>query len=211
MMLNKKGITLIEIIISIALISIVLIFLFSLLINVNDMNKEADVNSTYLINKALILKNIEEDLKNKEEITITKCAQSIYSNYKPDELDTINKGYECIEINYGDNDIAKLGIYYYNNKRSYVISYIHDSIKATRVLPDFDSYNINKEEGTIKQTLSINRANTSCNYNNSTGLTKTCNSNTENKDFYIIKIPIIGMDSKDYTILISYYGKLIVK
>ena len=62
MKLNNKGITLIEIIISIVLVSIVLIFLFTLLISVKDMNTESEVNSTYLINKSLILKNIEEDI-----------------------------------------------------------------------------------------------------------------------------------------------------
>ena len=61
MKLNNKGITLVEIIISIALISIVLLFLFSLLVTVNDMNNESEVNTTYLITKSLILKNIEDE------------------------------------------------------------------------------------------------------------------------------------------------------
>ena len=45
---RNKGFTLVEIIISIALISIVLIFLFSLLVDVKDMNDEASINSDYL-------------------------------------------------------------------------------------------------------------------------------------------------------------------
>ena len=86
MKLNKKGITLTEIIISIALISIVLIFLFSLLILVKDINDESEVNSTYLINKSLILKNIENDLRKASSLTLRSCGtdgikNNIYSSY----------------------------------------------------------------------------------------------------------------------------------
>ena len=85
MKLNNKGITLIEIIISIVLISIVLIYLFSLLVAVNDINEESDINSTYLVNKALIIKNIEEDLSNvtsDKDLEISACNISeFYTNY----------------------------------------------------------------------------------------------------------------------------------
>ena len=210
--MNKKGMTLVEIIISIALISIVLIFLFSLLVNVRDINSSSEVNTTYLINKALILKNIEEDLSKKEgtEITVKKCdITDLYSNYgngdsyfnNKDE----NKANECIEFNFGGSDIARLGIYYYKNKDSYVISYIHDSIKATRLLPDFDKFNVTDE----KINFDIKYSNSN-NYNCVlTGNNPNCVTTTNNdKFFHKIEIPIIGDDEKDYSILISYYGIL---
>ena len=210
--MNKKGMTLVEIIISIALISIVLIFLFSLLVNVRDINSSSEVNTTYLINKALILKNIEEDLSKKEgtEITVKKCdITDLYSNYgngdsyfnNKDE----NKANECIEFNFGGSDIARLGIYYYKNKDSYVISYIHDSIKATRLLPDFAKFNVTDE----KINFDIKYSNSN-NYNCVlTGNNPYCVTTTNNDKFYHkIEIPIIGDDEKDYSILISYYGIL---
>ena len=71
--LNNKGMSLIEIIISITLISMVLIFIFSLLVNVKDINNQSELNSTYLIKKALMISDIEDDLMNSEKIFIGKC------------------------------------------------------------------------------------------------------------------------------------------
>lgn len=211
--MNKKGMTLVEIIISIALISIVLIFLFSLLVNVRDINSSSEVNTTYLINKALILKNIEEDLSKREgtEITVSQCEiKNLYSNYNNDDDSYFNnnddnKANECIEFNFGGSDIAHLGIYYYKNKDSYVISYIHDSIKATRLLPDFAKFNVT--DGKINFDIKYSNSN---NYNCVlTGNNPNCETTTNNdKFFHKIEIPIIGDDEKDYSILISYYGKL---
>lgn len=207
MKLNKKGMTLVEIIISIALISIVLVFLFSLLVDVKDMNDEASINSDYLINKALILKNIEEDLyKTTTELKINTCEignfYTTYDTYKND-LEVKQKAYECISFDFGDSK-AYLGIYYYKNKNSYVISYIHGDTKATRLLPEFEKYNVDKDNGIIKSGFEIK-------YSNSSGTTKLyneINAITLDKDiFHKIEIPIIGSDGKDYSILISYYKK----
>ena len=222
MKLNKKGMTLVEIIISIALISIVLVFLFSLLVDVKDMNDEASINSDYLINKALILKNIEEDLdKANTKLKINTCEISdFYTTYPT--IETINGGdysyfqqssdksdsdvqkrlaSECISFDFGDSK-AYLGIYYYKNKNSYVISYIHGDTKATRLLPEFEKYNVDTN-GNIKSGFEIK-------YSNSSGTTNEIITSEKilDKDiFHKIEIPIIGSDGKDYSILISYYKK----
>lgn len=221
MKLNKKGMTLVEIIISIALISIVLVFLFSLLVDVKDMNDEASINSDYLINKALILKNIEEDLdKANTELKINTCEiNDFYTTYPT--IETINIGdysyfqqssdksdsdvqkrlaRECISFDFGDSK-AYLGIYYYKNKNSYVISYIHGDTKATRLLPEFEKYNV--KDGKIKAGFEIK-------YSNSNGTTNekiTSEKILDKNIFHKIEIPIIGSDGKDYSILISYYKK----
>ena len=127
--MNKKGITLVEIIISIVLISIVLIFLFSLLITVKDINDESEVNSTYLINKSLILKNIESDLDKADSVSLSSCdIKDFYSSYEVGGLDVKFRANNCLQFEYGNGDFAYLGIYYYKNKESYVISYIHDNV-----------------------------------------------------------------------------------
>lgn len=220
MKLNKKGITLVEIIISIALISIVLIFLFSLLVDVKDMNDEADLNSTYLINKSLMLKNIEEDLDKVNSLTLNTCQiNDFYTTYP--KIETINEGdysyfkqsdeniniikkrlaSECIKFTFDDNTNGFLGIYYYQDKSSYVISYIHGNKKATRLLPEFEKYNVKDEK--IKAGFEIK-------YSNSidvTGRQVMGEVSLNNDIFHKIEIPIIGSDGKDYSILISYYKK----
>lgn len=216
MKLNNKGITLTEIIISIALISVVLIFLFSLLVTVNDINKESEVNSTYLINKSLILKNIESDLSKinpDEGITLRTCAANdIYSGYNEflnslsEEDKKIKGASECIVIDYDNNastENAKLGIYYYNNRDSYVISYIYGNVKATRLLPDFEKYNVDKTTGEFYDNMKMKIKLGS--YSSCGSDLSRCN-NTEEKEFTTITIPIIGEDEKDYSIIISYYG-----
>lgn len=204
--MNKKGITLVEIIISIVLISIVLIFLFSLLITVNDINEESKVNSTYLINKSLILKNIEEDLNKAASVKLSSCnindLYTGYSTYK-DTLNTELKANKCIKFTYDTDDEAYLGIYYYkrsetdNDKNKYVISYIHEktNVRATRRLPDFELNNVDNS-GSLKLKWK---------YNNVTEITSTFSQTLDSNKFHIINIPIIGSDGKDYSINISYY------
>jgi len=216
MKLNNKGITLVEIIISIALISIVLIFLFSLLITVNDMNKESQVNSTYLVNKALIIKNIEEDIKDATSLSLEECnvGTDIYTNYADanyfDGVDKKFKASLCIKFNINKNSTleeAYLGIYYYKNKSQYVISYINKSnnIKATRVLPDFQEKNINGDKFKHPITLKIGSSSYSATHTSlSTNFPKF---NKELTTFSTISIPIIGSDNKDYTIIIPYSPK----
>ena len=206
--MNKKGMTLVEIIISIVLISIVLIFLFSLLITVKDINDESEVNSTYLINKSLILKNIEEDLSNADLVYLGSCEiTDFYNEYGKEDyfkdkdnkdLDDKFKVSKCIKFIYNaeETDVAHLGIYYYKSKESYVISYIHGDVKATRILPDFE------KTPSVYSDPSGNYLLKEWKYNNES-ISGTIP--LDKDKFHVINIPIIGPDGKDYSINISYY------
>lgn len=74
--MNKKGTTLAELIISIALISVVLLFMIKLLIDLND----AETNNTYAkdnqINRAEILRMIGNDLNNKNIVSINDSGSN---------------------------------------------------------------------------------------------------------------------------------------
>ena len=231
MKLNNKGITLVEIIISIALISIVLIFLFSLLITVNDMNTNSKVNSSYLVNKALIIKNIEEDLKDATKAIVRDCNISdFYSSYGYPNANSYfgtgnkNKANLCLKFTLTKKtetgttvtEDAYLGVYYYKSRDFYVISYINESqnIKATRELPDFISENINESNGQmifcdilkrkiyIKQNDSIKSY--FDNYGNKCQMTTGHVEILDPSAFATINIPMIGADGKDYSILIPF-------
>jgi prepilin-type N-terminal cleavage/methylation domain-containing protein len=69
--LNKKGVTLIELIISIALISVVMVFMYRLLININN----EITNSAFAIdnqqNRLEIINTVEEDILHKALTTLT--------------------------------------------------------------------------------------------------------------------------------------------
>lgn len=66
MKLNNKGITLVELIVSIALISIVIMFLFRLLVDVRYSNSSIDFSRENQQTRAIILKTIQEDLLEKK-------------------------------------------------------------------------------------------------------------------------------------------------
>lgn len=76
MMLNKKGTSLAELIVSVALISIVMIFMFRLLI---DLNNE-QVNNNFAIDnqivRAEIIRMIENDLNDKKLLEVTEGASN---------------------------------------------------------------------------------------------------------------------------------------
>ena len=63
-MLNKKGMTLLEIIISIALISVVMLFLFSLLNDIQYESKHTSYAKDFLVSRATIIKDVQEDILN---------------------------------------------------------------------------------------------------------------------------------------------------
>uniref|UniRef100_UPI0040260636 prepilin-type N-terminal cleavage/methylation domain-containing protein n=1 Tax=Candidatus Ventrenecus sp. TaxID=3085654 RepID=UPI0040260636 len=63
-MLNKKGMTLLEIVISIALISVVMLFLFSLLNDIQYESKHSSYAKDFLVSRATIIKDVEEDILN---------------------------------------------------------------------------------------------------------------------------------------------------
>ncbi|MDD2238461.1 MAG: hypothetical protein PHH51_01065 [Bacilli bacterium] len=73
MKLNTKGISLVEIIISITLISIIIVFILSVLINIRSEDQESKELSQLKLNQALIIKEIHTDFIERELIGIESC------------------------------------------------------------------------------------------------------------------------------------------
>ncbi len=70
MKLDKKGITMAELIVSIALITIVVMFLFRLLVDIRYGNRNTDFNRENQQTRAIIMKTIEHDFLEKKLIKI---------------------------------------------------------------------------------------------------------------------------------------------
>ena len=250
--LNNKGMSLIEIIISIALISIVLIFIFSLLINVKNINTESELNSTNLIQKALMISDIEDDLMNSTKLEITSCgAQGInsfhptyaaeHTNFLAESLTSSKLAGMCIKFKIYRPDpdgptgsesayetFAHLGIHYCEQalEEGYKITYIaEDGGKYSRALPEFDKNNVTSGELRTTSIPSIVYGSSS---NGTVGTINFIKNSTSpydeytvqsslvlqsslatpysnENDYAIIKLPVIGTDGKDYTYLISYH------
>ena len=203
MKLNNKGIT---------IISIVLIFLSILLIDVKDINDNSKENSTYLLNKALITKIIEEDLMEYKRIKISSCGveiKSIYSGYNVDGLDDKLKANECVKLTLCVDDSCStveptyLVVLYLKSRGNYNLSYIHGTkARATYAFKEFEKYNVT-ETGSIKNKMNIIYSDGEIrNYDSLENYSST------NAVPITINVPMVGNDGKDYTISIPYFGKV---
>ena len=64
--MNKKGTSILELIISIALISLTLLFLVRLIVDINNKETNSSYTKENSINRAEIIRAIESDITNKE-------------------------------------------------------------------------------------------------------------------------------------------------
>ncbi len=95
-MLNKKGLTILELLISIVLLSIVLVFLYSLLFDVKDDSENSDYAFKNQVNRAEAIYTIERDLYG------TRAVNVEVNNYET---------YDEIKFIYIDNKRSTLKIY----------------------------------------------------------------------------------------------------
>lgn len=119
MKLDKKGMTLVEIIVSLALISLVLIFLMSLFIKVRGTYNQSKIQADYEILVANIVKAVGDDIEN----------YGLYSVEWEDKLK-----HEALIITFDEFRPSKLSerikkvlrVYFRENK--YYVSYSYESI-----------------------------------------------------------------------------------
>lgn len=74
--LNKKGTTLIELIISLALISVVLIFMIKMLIDINDTVTNSDFSKQNQVMRAEVTRYIEKDLVRKSLSGVSRSVSN---------------------------------------------------------------------------------------------------------------------------------------
>ena len=96
MKLNQKGITLVELIISMALISIVIMFLFRLLIDVRYSENNTDFNRANQQTRAVILKRVQQDFLDRKLVKIEDKAS--------------NDTKTSIDLTYKDGSVGNLTI-----------------------------------------------------------------------------------------------------
>ncbi len=93
-MLNNKGMSLMEILVSIILISVVLVFLFELLIDLKNESKNNDYASNNQINRMEIIYNLENELNKyrlvglKDESTSDNLVLDFYYDVEGKEVKT---------------------------------------------------------------------------------------------------------------------------
>ena len=102
-MLNKKGMTLLEIIISIALISVVMLFLFSLLNDIQYESKHSSYAKDFLVSRATIIKDVEEDILNNNITNVMQVSAGegkVNLNFFRDDTSLMSIEVESKKITY---------------------------------------------------------------------------------------------------------------
>ncbi len=115
-MKNQKGVTIVEIVVSVALISLVIIFIFNLMITVKNINDDSNSSSTNIINQNIIIRKVQADFKDLELTKVDSCSSDdiknlMVSNYNKDT-------YYCLKLTYESSDVGYLIYYSYHNTTS---------------------------------------------------------------------------------------------
>lgn len=128
---NNKGMTLIEVIISIALIAIIIIFIMNLFLSVREDEAESKEESLLKSNQALIVKDIHTDFLERELVGIEPCNDTTDRNLVTslNQSFAINGGSNCLKLIYnkakGPDNIGYLIYYSFGptNDKTHVVGY----------------------------------------------------------------------------------------
>ena len=125
--MNKKGLTLVEIIVSIGLISIVMVFLFQIIMTIKNANDRQNEKTDVLITTTIITREVEKDLESfgldKDENTNlpekpTKCELTNIENTRNNIIPNTATNIKCLKITYDDSKVK--------NNEGYILYYTND-------------------------------------------------------------------------------------
>lgn len=121
--MDNKGMTITELLVSICIISIVLLLLFSLLIQVRSEDNLSSVQSNFIINQSTMIKAIEEDVADYGVKRVSSCTLSEQGIDNSIIVSGYEDKYKCIKIEYKKDflksNVAFLSIYNYYTKYEY--------------------------------------------------------------------------------------------
>ena len=187
--MNNKGMTLVELIVSITIISIILVFLINLLITVKNYDNQAQSSSTLLINQSLITREDQYDIINYNLKGVSSCNSSDLTSGNPLNIVPSNaSNVYCVKLIYNnapnsENNGYLLQYRYEYNDGTYknVVGYKRGSnqiVRETKITMDPNKYKGN--------------------------VTSSCTGNTFTKCALKITMPVIDDKDNNYDIIITY-------
>ena len=152
--MDNKGMSITELLVSICIISIVLLLLFSLLIQVRNEDRKSSIQSNFVINQSTFIKTIEEDVADYGVKRISPCTLSEMGIDNSIIVDGYEDKYKCVRIEYKKDflksNIAFLSIYNYYTKYNYDDSkYVGTDETSWMISYKRGYYTETKPEGTI--------------------------------------------------------------
>lgn len=159
-MKNQKGVTIVEIVVSVALISLVIIFIFNLMITVKNINDDSNSSSTNIINQNIIIRKVQADFKDLELTKVDSCSSDDIKNLMVSNYN--QKTSYCLKLSYAGGEVGYLIYYSYHNNTSNkdlnIIGYSRENnviLRETDIVPQ----NNNEDSENNKYPLKVN---TSC-------------------------------------------------
>lgn len=201
MKLDNKGLTLVEIVVSVALISVVLIFLFTLLIQVNNENADNEVRSSYLVNQSAFIKQIEEDFIEYKLQSGTACTSTNINPTGTTETTSASlylpRIYGTVSTNASTGNIKCLKFTFDSSSEytyAYLFLYKRSETNPPAGEPAFKTI-LSYYRGDFKQSVELEDFDWSVN---------TLGATYNNGTYKVYSLPIIGPDYNDYSINLSY-------
>ena len=163
--MNKKGFTLVEIIVSISLVSVVMIFLFQIITTIKNIYDKQNNKNDIKITVAVITREVERDLSSFGLADVpTKTCDMTNNNIVPSTATNV----KCIKLIYDENNVKNNEGYivYYENNGKYFLGYKRgkdkiietQTVREINVAPKEDIDIINKENSdtaSLKITLPV--------------------------------------------------------
>ena len=163
--MNKKGFTLVEIIVSISLVSVVMIFLFQIISTIKNIYDKQNNKNDTKITVAVITREVERDLSSFGLVGVpTKTCDMTNNNIVPSTATNV----KCIKLIYDGNNVKNNEGYivYYQNNGKYFLGYKRgkdniietQTVREINVAPKEDIDIINKKNSdtaSLKITLPV--------------------------------------------------------
>jgi prepilin-type N-terminal cleavage/methylation domain-containing protein len=188
-MKNNKGMTIVEIIVSITLVSVVLVFLLNLLITVKGYKDKSQSASDLLINQALITKEAENDINNYGLTEISYCDDNILNGTSASKI--IPSGASniyCLKLIFNDDLLT--------DNIGYLLQYTYQYSSTTtkNVVGYKRGTNQVVRESSISMDPDVYKGSVS----------SSCSTNNYSNCSLKIVLPVIGNDDNNYDITLTY-------
>lgn len=230
--MNKKGLTLVEIIVSIGLISIVMVFLFQIIMTIKKANDRQNEKTDVLITTTIITREVEKDLESfgldKDENNLPKEPTTNYEltnteNTRNNIVPKTAENIKCLKITYDDSKVKNNEGYilYYTNGGKHFLAYKRgkgnvietQTVREISIPPknDFVSELINYDETqgkgySLKITMTIQNDNIKSDLNISYAVSVSHKITIINKDGYLKnkKLELIEKTGENITINLDF-------
>ncbi len=190
-MKSKDGMTIVELIVSIVLVSVVMILFLNLFITVQGYSIQNQNESDLLINQAVLVKAIEKDINEYKLVGVSTCSSDIFDVKKYQVIPTGASNVYCLKLTLSD---ALL-----DDNIGYIVEY-------TYTYRDGTTKNVVGYKRGMNQT--IREIGYITNPGADVGIVKSSCSSVVNENCALnIMVPMYNEEGDDYSINVAYIYK----